>query len=184
MRSIRTPRIQHTGRCACVKLKHILLGFVALAACGVVAWFICRPTPEIRFAGFQEGTNGRMALFQIVNESSSPFVTFGYGAESPFYSYRVSTPAGWKKHQLGWCGTGAGPHTLAPHSVTKIQVPAPHDSPAAPFAVGIHFERGTAADLASRSHSRLDEFFDWLRLRINPDYQGREPTWSSVAQLP
>ena len=184
MRFTRTPRIHRTGRCAFVKLKLILLGFVALAACGVAAWLICRPTPEIRFAGFQEGTNGRMALFQIVNESGSPFATFGYGPDSPFYSCRVSTPAGWKLHQLGWCGTGAGPHTLAPHSVTEIQVPVPYDSPAAPFAVGIHFERGTAADLASRSHSRLDEFFEWLRRRINPDYKEEEPTWSSVAQLP
>lgn len=167
-----------------MKLKLILLGFVALTAFGVVAWLIGRPTPQIRFAGFQEGSNRRVALFQIVNESGSPFVTFGYGPHSPFYSCRVSTPTGWKKHQLGWCGTGAGPHTLAPHSVTEIQVPVPYDSPAAPFAVGIHFERGTAAGLASRSHSRLDEFFDWLHRRINPDYKEREPTWSSVAQSP
>ncbi len=173
-----------------MKLKLILLGFVALAACGVVAWLICRPTPEIRFVAFQEGTNGRMASFQIINESGSPFATFGYGPDSPYFSYRVSTPAGWKKPRVGWvgwCGTGAGFHTLAPHSVTEIQVPVPHDSPAAPFAVGIHFQRGTAEELVSHSRSprsRVDEFFDWLRLRINPDYKGKEPTWSSVAQLP
>ena len=168
-----------------MKLKPFLVWFVVLAVCGVVAWLACRPTPVIRFVAFQESKNGRLASFQIVNDSDSPFTVYGHGPDSPRYSYRISTHTGWQRKGLGeWCGTGMGLHTLAPHSVTEMQAFVPQDSPAAPFAVGIHFYRGTAEEVGSHPPSRFVEVLQELYARINPSAAKPEPTWSTVVQSP
>ena len=168
-----------------MKRKPFILLLVGLSACGALAWLIYSPTPAIRFLEFRDGQYGRVAVFRIVNDSDDPYTYVGYGPSSPLYSYRVPTASGWQSSSLGWCGTGAGAHTISPHTTTDFQVSLSPSSPlATPFAVGIHFQNGTAAEIQSRyrSRSRISEFFYWLRCRINPKYQGPQPTWSTVAE--
>ena len=177
-----------------MKRNPIILLLVGLFACAAIAWLAYSPSPAIRFIEFRDGlyypddqrppdqpatpVGGRMAVFRITNDSRAPYSFFGYGPSSPFYLYRVPTDSGWAPMSpRKW---GDVPGTIPPHATLDIEVRA--EEP--PFAIGIRFERGTAEQLQSSSYSRsrTTRFFYRLRSRIDPNYLGPEPTWSTVVQ--
>lgn len=170
-----------------MKPKFILLSLIGTLLVGSLLWLVLRSSPSIHFVRFHEEKYGRLATFRIANDTDDSFSYYGYGLSGPFYSYRIAEPSGWKTSSLGWCGTGAGLHTLAPHSATEIEVRIPsYDEPELPlpFAVGIHFERGTAAELYARPQRSnfFSQLISLLREKINPSSHGRpDPTWSDVA---
>ncbi|WP_395738190.1 hypothetical protein [Prosthecobacter sp.] len=170
-----------------MKPKFILLSLIGTLLVGSMLWLVLRSGPSIHFVGFHEGEYGRLATFRIANDTDDSFSYYGEGLSAPHYSYRIAEPSGWKTHSLGWCGTGAGLHTLAPHSATEIQVSIPHynaPEPPLPFAVGIYFERGTAAQLYARPRrsSLFIQLISLLREKINSSSHGDpDPTWSDVA---
>lgn len=157
----------------------MILWLVGVLALGWVALRWYPPSPSIRFVGFRESAQGQAAVFQIVNDSRDSFSYYGEGPSLPFYSLRLPKGAGWTTVNLGWCGTGAGWHAIAPRSTIDFQV-NPAEVPAAPFAVGILFERGTAAEV--QTSAREPGILEWVRHQIIPGYGGPEPTWSTVAQ--
>lgn len=169
-----------------MKPRLIIPALIVILLGGTLVGFVWQPRPSIRFVGFHEENHGRLAGFQIVNDSDTSYSFFGYGLSAPFYGYKIQEPAGWKYRGLGWCGTGAGLHTIAPHSVTEIETRLPgYDVPSAPFAVGIHFERGTAAQLYARGSrsSILYSLIMFLRAKIAPASSGDpDPTWSDLVQ--
>ncbi len=156
---------------------------------------------------------GRVAVFRITNDSRSPYSFFGYAPSWPFYLSRSPDPSdksGWvTTSPRKWGGVA---DTIEPHSTidihvhlnaSDVQMPgdlAPSDyaerlaradleaqvplESQRPFAIGIHFERGTAEQLQSRdsSPSTISRFIYRLRCRIDPKYFGPEPTWSTLAQ--
>lgn len=146
--------------------------------------FVDFSEPEISFIEFRDHTHGRMAVFQITNESDSTFCYSGYGSSFPLYYYRVSTPSGWNPQRLGWCGTGANLHEIAPHSMTEFEVQPHPECPEAPFSVGLHFKKGTALEVQTSysSPSYIAVFIEWFRQRMPLKKNSPEPTWSTVAQ--
>ncbi|WP_395753174.1 hypothetical protein [Prosthecobacter sp.] len=171
-----------------MKPKLILLSLIGALLVGSMAWLALRSGPSIHFVRFHEEKYGRLATFRIANDTDESFSCYGYGLSTPFYSYRIAEPSGWKTYSLGWCGTGAGLHTLAPHSAAEIEVRLPsynEPEPPLPFAVGIYFERGTAAQLYARPLRRpnfFSQLISLLREKINPSSHGRpDPTWSDLA---
>ena len=171
-----------------MKRKPIILLLVGLFACGAIAWLGYSSSPAIRFIEFRDGQYlgeypgttkmGRVAVFRITNDSCAPYSFLGYGPSSPFYLYRVPTASGWTSiSPRKWGGEA---DTIPPHATLDIQVPSGEP----PFAIGIHFERGTAEQLQSRDRSSSDisTFFYRLCRRIYPNYRGPEPTWSTVVQ--
>lgn len=162
-----------------MKPRPIILTFLGLSAIGAIAWLSHSPAPGIRFVEFRNIQGSREAVFHVVNESAAPFSFLGYDSSSPLYHYRISTGSGWEPRFN--CGFGVGAHTIAPHRTMEIQVPVPPDSPSA-FAVGIHFEQGAAEQFKPRERGSILGFFYALRYRVDPNYEGPEPTWSTVAQ--
>ena len=157
---------------------------------------------------------GRGAVFRITNDSRHPYSFFANAPSWPFGIFKSADPSdksGWSTWAPRRWGRVAD--TIAPHSTADVLVhvnasdvqmkgdftPADFAAQLAradlavlvplesqqPFALGIHFERGTAAELESRNGSRssVSWFFYRLRLRIDPDYR-TEPTWSTVASAP
>ncbi|MCX6850860.1 MAG: hypothetical protein NTY98_18255 [Verrucomicrobia bacterium] len=169
-----------------MKPRLIILALIVILLGGTLVWFAWQRGPSIRFVGFHEGKHGRLASFQIVNDTDTSFSFYGEGLSAPHYSYKIQEPAGWKYRSLGWCGTGPGWQTLAPHSVTEIETRVPsYDVPSAPFAVGIYFERGTAAQLYARGtrSNVISSLITVLRAKIDPASHGDpDPTWSDLAQ--
>ena len=171
-----------------MKRKPTILLLVGLFACGLIAWLGYAPSPTIHFIEFRDGQYSipgeifkadRAAVFRITNDSRVPYSFIGYGPSLPFYIYRIPDHS----HDSGWVSIsprkyGGVADTIAPHATFDIEVP--DEKP--PFAIGIHFERGTAEQLQSRnsSPSSISRFIYLLRCRIDPDYLGPEPTWSTV----
>ncbi|WP_395742012.1 hypothetical protein [Prosthecobacter sp.] len=162
-----------------------LLGMILAAALVAHFW---RPGPSIRFVGFHEGKNGRVAAFQITNDTDEPYSFYGYGRSSPYCSYKVATASGWQIQGQGWWLTSSEWYTLEPHSVTEVQV-STHDAPSTPFAVGVPFERGTAAQVSARRPRRsfIAELLLYLRAKTDPlasltwePGPSTDPTWSDV----
>jgi hypothetical protein len=170
-----------------MKPRLIIFSLIGMLLVGTFLWLALRPGPTIRFVEFHDGKYGRLATFQIANDTDDSYSYYGEGLSGPHYSYKTEEPSGWKTHHLGWCGTGAGWQTLAPHSLAEIEVPLPGyiaPAPPGPFAVGIYFERGTAARLYSRGRSSnfISTLIMLVREKINPAFGGNpEPTWSDVA---
>lgn len=169
-----------------MKRKPTILLLVGLFVCGMVAWYSYAPSPTIRFMEYRDGefkipgepwTADRAAIFRITNDSSAPYSYFGYGPSLPFYVYRYSDPS----DESGWLALsprkyGEVADTIAPHSTLDIAVPALSEEQ---FAIGIHFERGTAGQLEWRSAlSRFLRRQGFFRTSEN----GPEPTWSNAAQ--
>ncbi|WP_395742018.1 hypothetical protein [Prosthecobacter sp.] len=161
----------------------ILLSLVGLLLVGVF-W---RPGPSIRFVAFKGENQGRVAVFKMVNDSGAPYSIFSEGLKFPHYCCKIYEPAGWRAHAMGWCGTGSGWHTLAPHSVTEFEVSVRdvQEASAAPFVIGIYFERGSATQLTDRTHSGVSRFFSGLISLLREKITGSadpDPTWSDVVQ--
>lgn len=156
---------------------------LALFSGGLLFWFDYAPPPTIEFIEFRTGQYripgetskaDRAAVFRITNRSSVPFSFLAYAPSQPFYDYKLPSPSGW--YTQAPRKSGPVGDTIAPHSTLDIEVPALSPS----FAIGIHFECGTAEQLQSGNARR--GVFHTLRRRIQPDYTGPEPTWSSVAE--
>ena len=155
---------------------------------------------------------GRVAVFRITNNSRNSYSFLGYGPSWPFYTYRYPDPSdesGWTEMSPRKWGCVA--ETIAPHSTIDVSVhlhaadvQRPIDIDPSdvaefiaradlaaqvpielqpPFAIGIHFERCTAAELMSGNIPKnwFSEFLSWLNSRIDRNYQGPEPTWSTLA---
>ncbi len=151
---------------------------------------------------------GRVAVFRITNDSRHPYSFFANAPSWPYLIAKSADPSdksGWSP----WAGRrwGRVADTIAPNSTADVFIhvnasdvqmkgdftPADFAAQLArndlavlvplesqqPFALGIHFERGTAAELELRDGSRssISWFFYRLRVRIDPDYR-TEPTWS------
>ena len=161
------------------------------AGIGALAWRNHSSTPTIEFVEFRGTGTDRIAVFRIVNESTASFACCGALRSRPFYCYRVPVASGWEYGHFGW-GLSPDAQTILPGTTAEIQVWTPSGSLEPPFALGINFERGTADKFASRrydSYSRAELFVSyWLsliqsvRYRINPNYRGPEPTWSTLAK--
>ena len=67
------------------------------------------------------------ATVRFINPSNQTCTFYGYSLKSPFYSKQMKTEAGWKTEQLGWCGTGAGNHTIGPGQSTAFEFYVPKD---------------------------------------------------------
>ena len=149
------------------------------------AWFAAKPSPppSIHFVEFRESKYGRVAIFRVRNDSNSSFSYYGYSPTTPFYKYRFQTTQGWREIESSWCGTGADLHEILPHSSIEIQTFC--EARTSPFAIGIHFERGTPKHIASRSGSPVSDSIKWIRGRLNlpplPPSPEPEPIWSSTA---
>lgn len=154
---------------------------------------------------------GRVAVFRITNDSRHPYSFFANAPSWPFGIFKSAVPSD-KSGGSTWAGRRWGhvADTIAPHSSADVFIhvnasdvqmkgdltPADRAAQLAradlallvplesqqPFALGIHFERGTAAKLEARNGSRssISWFFYRLRVRIDPGYRP-EPTWSTVA---
>lgn len=154
---------------------------------------------------------GWVAVFRITNDSRHPYSFFANAPSWPFGIFKSADPSdksGWSTSATRRWGHVAD--TIAPHSSADVFIhvnasdvqmkgdftPADRAAMLAradlavlvplesqqQFALGIHFERGTAAELELRDGSRssISWFFYRLRVRIDPDYR-TEPTWSTVA---
>ena len=154
---------------------------------------------------------GRVAVFRITNDSRHPYSFFANAPSWPFGILKSADPSDtfdWRTWGARRWGRVAD--TIAPHSTADVFIhvnasdvqmkgdltPEDHAALLArndlavlvplesqqSFALGIHFERGTAAELEARDTSRssISWFFYRLRVRIDPDYK-TEPTWSTVA---
>lgn len=163
-----------------MKPKLILFSLVGLLVAGVLFWFFWRPGPSIRFVAFREGKQGRIASFEIINDTGAPYSCHGLG-RAPYCHHKIATPSGWQTHGPRWFLTPSDTITLEPRSSLEIEVA---DVPASPFAVGVYFERGTAAEVNARRHG--SKFFSgllWeldfsLQRKIHPKSLDLNGTWS------
>ena len=64
---------------------------------------------------------------RVTNTSARPIWLSGYSLGSPFYSIftRQTDSSAWSDRGIGFCGTGAGTHQLAPGAATTFSVSVP-----------------------------------------------------------
>lgn len=64
---------------------------------------------------------------RVTNTSARPVWLSGYSLGSPFYSLftRQSDSGAWADRGMGFCGTGAGTHQLAPGAATTFSISVP-----------------------------------------------------------
>jgi len=64
---------------------------------------------------------------RVTNTSARPVWLSGYSLGSPFYSIftRQADSGAWADRGIGYCGTGAGTHQLAPGAATTFSVSVP-----------------------------------------------------------
>jgi hypothetical protein len=90
--------------------------------------------PEVR-ATIQKDPYGA-TVFEVTNPNDVAIPYIGYTSDSfdgglpqgeiaPLYHVELKTADGWKKHEMGWCGTGRGHVTLAPKSTVRFGVHLP-----------------------------------------------------------
>ena len=90
--------------------------------------------PEIKVTA-QKDQYGA-TLFEVTNPNDVAIPYIGYTSDSfdgglpqatiaPLYQVELKTTGGWKKHEMGWCGTGRGKVTLAPKSTVRFGVHFP-----------------------------------------------------------
>ncbi|WP_395742013.1 hypothetical protein [Prosthecobacter sp.] len=165
------------------KTRWIILGsLIGLLLVGALLLFLWRPGPSIRFVGFMEAKHGKMATFRVANDTDEPYSYFGGDPSAPAFSYKIDGPSPVDIQHATWCLTGLQWHTLAPHSVMEIQVSVPR--PESPFAVGVRFERGTAADLKALrvKPTFMSMLILHLQKKILPGSAHPEFTWSNTAR--
>lgn len=160
-----------------MKPKHRLLLVLLLttALAGLFLWLLRgAASPSLSFVGHRADSLGRpLVVFRATNPTGQSYSYFG-GSASPLPAYRVPAVTGWRVMDPELCGVGCTWHELAAHTSIEFEVPTLDDS--TPFALGVHFVRGTPSAVTRRSQSpgpfaNVRQFFQkWL-----PEPQ---PTWS------
>ena len=129
----------------------------ALIAMALATWFVTPRTPTIHFVGTRLEGAGTVAVFQILNDSRSPFSFFGSAPAKPYCQLRWPASAGGREVSL--CLKGKDPSSMAttpPHTTSEFVIPfeliGPGDS------VGLLFQRGTVAEVKARNRGWLHEW--------------------------
>jgi hypothetical protein len=128
----------------CTRFRAPILA-VALAATAVVAAELAaekqagvRP-PIVKCTRAATNDGIVIADIEVTNPNEAPLPYFGYtsdsfdggikeGTISPIYQIELKTANEWKKHPLGFCGTGIGPVTLPAKSKVTFQAVLPAGS--------------------------------------------------------
>jgi hypothetical protein len=168
-------------------------GVVLLLAVVWIVSFAFLPEPSIQFVEFRDEGREKVAIFRITNRSWLPISFYGYeypapfppnpGPPQPIGAYRVQTLGGWKSDVISPCRqTLAKCHTVAGRSSIDVQMELFRDARNAPAALGIRFQRGTAAHISSPAYMKFVEWHYGVRRLLHlpmPDY-----TWSNVSSAP
>lgn len=151
---------------------------ILVCAAGFAGWRWVSPVPRIEFQRFEEGRDGREAVFKIVNEGTQPACFLGYAVTNPFVQLRTWTANGWKEHLGAGCGNGARMQKIAPGGSVEFSVKVPRDRQGERFQVGMHLRSGTPPTSGSAS---LFEQWTW-EIRHLIGLGDPDPTWSDTVR--
>jgi hypothetical protein len=158
----------------------LIAAIVTLLAAGIL-WSSHDPAPSITFVGLRDTKYGPVAAFRIDNRTRAPLSLYGYDGSSPFYTFRVPSGTGWQVQRQGWCGTGAGRHSIPPRSSVEFTTHLPPNYPG-PFAVGVHLERTTPNAPKTDSETRLTRLKRWVLSVTGLSRPDADYTWSDVVR--